>query len=255
MLVSLATWRLVTNPHKEEGPNRVYRQWQSNWRRGSPQCYRSNVNVGSIAAAAGSALTISHLRLMIGAIILAAFVPVAFARAGFSPALIPTMQQLTVPQDRLGDQCRLTPSSSQSLGGNRIMYGLWGNLPIETNPWTGVDRRVIASIRVRISGPPIVPDGPPPTARELARIRDRLADGVEEGYAAFYSQPGPQQLVVYGLKFAPDDMPQIFRLSTPSSPRVRVPSQFDIGLIHVFLFGDEGPCSQAIKAYLKSLTD
>jgi hypothetical protein len=70
-----------------------------------------------------------------------------------------SINDLTVPPDRLPAGCTLSPSDSVHLDGNRIRGGLWAGLPIASNPWTGTDRPIVAFIRERMDGPPLEPDG------------------------------------------------------------------------------------------------
>src|SRR5229473_812071 len=129
-----------------------------------------------------------------------------------------TMKDLTVPKKRLPAGCGLVPAPSVSLGGNRVQYGLWAGLPVPTNPWSGTDRPTIVEIRERMDGPSLVPDGPPPTAREISRYRSQLANGVEEGYAAIYTQ----SVVVYAVRFAATESPFY-------PPRTASNHRFEIG--------------------------
>jgi hypothetical protein len=97
-----------------------------------------------------------------------------------------------------------------------------------------------------------VPDGPPPTGRQLARYRLEWARDIEEGYAAVYKQAAPELVIVYGLRFsgraAVDQVLRDTRRQT--SPRViRVP----LGQIFAVVHGDAGPCATAIGAYFTSL--
>jgi hypothetical protein len=154
-----------------------------------------------------------------------------------------TMKDLTIPTKRLPAGCGLVPTPSVLLGGNRVQYGLWAGLPIPTNPWSGTDRIAIASIRERMDGPPSVPDGPPPAAREISRYRSQLANGVEEGYAAIYTP----SVVVYALRFAATERPFY-------PPRTASNHRFEIGPFYTVVSGDGGQCSQAVEAYLKSLS-
>jgi hypothetical protein len=74
-----------------------------------------------------------------------------------------------------------------------------------------------------------------------------LADGVEEGYAAIYTEAGSNVLiVVYGLRFAAGEKP-FYPPSTAPNHR------YEIGPLDAVVSGDGGPCSQAVEAYLKSL--
>ena len=186
---------------------------------------------------------------MVKGIILAIYVAIA---PGVIQSVVPrsvSMNDLTVPQDRLPAGCTLSPTASVHLDGNRVRGGLWAGLPIPTNPWTGGDRQVVASIRERMAGPTLVPDGPPPTAREISGYRLRLADGVEEAYAAIYlMQSEPTLIVVYASRFADTKRP-FYPPSTASNHR------FEIGPIDAVVSGDGGQCSQAVEAYLKSLAN
>jgi hypothetical protein len=158
-----------------------------------------------------------------------------------------SMNDLTVPQDRLPAGCSLSARDSVQLDGNRIRGGLWAGLPIPSNPWTGTDRSIIASIRERMDGPPQEPDGPPLDRRAAARYRLGLADGVEEAYAAIYvTQSEPTLVVLYASRYAATE-----RTFHPSRT---VPNhRFQIGPIEAVVSGDGGQCSQAVVAYLKSL--
>jgi hypothetical protein len=174
---------------------------------------------------------------------------------GVAQSVLPSpvmMQDLTVPHERLPAGCALSPVESMPLDGHRFRGGLWAGLPIPTNPWTGTDRRIVASIRERMAAPILAPDGPPLTARELSSYRLRLADGVEEAYAAIYLQSEPELIVVYASRFAgperPDDRPSDTRASR--NPRV---IRMTIGPIVAVVQGDGGQCFQAVEAYLKTL--
>ena len=165
-----------------------------------------------------------------------------------------TLRELTVPQERLPAGCAMSRSDTVRLDGNRAQSGLWAGLPIDTNPWIGTDRHVIAMIRERMDGPVLIPDGPPLTARQLSQYRLPLADGVEEAYAAVYRQSETEHAltIVYGSKFSgAEEAVERSRLRGASeNPRVvRLP----IGSIVAVLHGDGGQCFQAIGAYLKSL--
>src|SRR5580693_1202638 len=97
-----------------------------------------------------------------------------------TPPRIITMRDLTLPAERLPVGCVLSPTPSAHLDGSRVRSGLWAGFP--ANPWTGTDRRLMASIRQFVDGSAAVPDGPPLSARELSRYLALLADGIEEAY-------------------------------------------------------------------------
>jgi hypothetical protein len=119
------------------------------------------------------------------------------------------------------------------------------------------DVPLIASIRERVEGPVLVPDRPPPSAREAARFRLHLAEGVEEAYAAVYSQDeagdaAPRDaVVVYGLRYVDaTHMPRSARETTAKNPRI---AHVVIGPVLAVVHGDGGPCFQAVAAHLNSL--
>ena len=165
-----------------------------------------------------------------------------------------TLRDLTVPHERLPANCAFPHAPPEHLVGNTVRGGLWAGLRIPTNPWDGVESPIIADIRERID-PPRMPDGPPLTERESARFRLRLAEGVEEGYAAVYSESESSRLViVYGLRFVnPEDASRFWGTARVSrNPRTVGAA---IGRIVFVASGEDGHCLQAIGTYLKSLTN
>jgi hypothetical protein len=193
---------------------------------------------------------------MIHALIIATsvLIPAAVQNVQSAGRPLVTLQELSVPHERLPAGCAVSPSDTVRVDGNRVQSGLWAGLPIDTNPWIGTDRHVIATIRERMDGPVLTADGPPPTARQLSQYRLQLADGVEEAYAAVYGQaePGQQPIAVYGLRFSGAegavDRASLRRAS--ENPRV---IRLAIGPVFVVLHGDGGQCFQAVGAYMKSL--
>src|SRR4051812_8754820 len=122
--------------------------------------------------------------------------------ASFAQPTAPvSLTALTVPLTELPPGCRLAPAATMRLDGTRVQGGLWGGLSIESNPWTGKDRPVLAAIRERTE-PTAMPDAGPLTRGEAARFRLGRAEGVEEGYAAFYLQADTYVIAVYGLTLA-----------------------------------------------------
>jgi hypothetical protein len=162
-----------------------------------------------------------------------------------------TLDQLTVSAEQLPIGCGLAPAASERAGGRHIS-GLWAGLPIATNPWTGTEHRASGVISERIA-PSRMPDGPPLPAPELARFRDRLADGLEEAYAAIYVESGSTTLIVmYGLRFgSPQRASEFVRgartfFGSGSWPAV-------VGPLVISLSGADTPCFHAVEAHLKSL--
>ena len=115
-----------------------------------------------------------------------------------------TMQDLTVPKDRLPDGCSLkviepphqvvatsaTGVRTIRSAGSTSSMQPGGMSRVTLNPWTGTERRILAELRQRVDGYGAVrmPDAPPLTSKEMSAILLRFADGVAEGYAATYVQ-------------------------------------------------------------------
>jgi hypothetical protein len=163
-----------------------------------------------------------------------------------------TLQDLKVPSERLPGGCALAEKASEVSSDGKTRTFLWTGLPIETNPWTGADRQVVSRIRERMDGPAAIPDAPPPTAKELARYRLMLAEGVDEGYVAIYRQSGAASLiVVHALRFATEDGARV----SAAAPRFPNPSTIwmTAGPVRAVVSGDGGACFKAIGAYISSL--
>jgi hypothetical protein len=182
-------------------------------------------------------------------------VALAIGAAQDSGSRVVRMQELTVPAARLFPGCGLSPASPDQTG-NSVRPRNWAGLNIPTNPWAGTDKPLTATIRQRISGAPLTPDGPPLTARESASYRLHLAEGVDEAYVAIYSQPETADhndvIVVYALRFLsstmPDDIARVLRQS--DNPRI---IRVSLGQVVVVVHGDGGPCFQAVEAHVKAL--
>ena len=183
----------------------------------------------------------------------AAIIGVILVLAGDGPSL-QSMQSglqldtLTVPPSRLVPGCALSPAPFLRLDNNRMIGGLWGDLPITTNPWSGDDRAISGKIRERVAHAPMLPDGPPLSRSELARFQFELADDVERAFAAFYGEEGWPPIAVYAVTFKAAPIPQ-----APLNPS----SNGELRLVHdrtvVLLSGRPGPCSSAVGAYLTEL--
>jgi hypothetical protein len=179
-----------------------------------------------------------------------------------------TMQDLTVPKDRLPAGCSLKviePRRTQVLSASRapgvVTTTAQVNPPtpsmqparITANPWMGTDRHVLAELRRGVDGHGALrlPDAPPLTNSEAAVMVLQSADGVEEGYAATYAQSGNRDIGVWAVKFA--QTPEM-RLDFPGDTHsLRTATIITTGSIRAALFGDGGACSAAIETYLRSL--
>jgi len=144
-----------------------------------------------------------------------------------------TLSDLTVPRERLPPGCAL--SQAPVLG-------------IPTNPWNVAEPAALASLRRSMGEVPAVTDAPL-TRRDASAYQLLLAEGVEEGYAAVYTEGDPaQRTVVHAVRFTRPN-------SDPTSP-VKPPNavRFEIGRIVVVVSGDRGGCFQAVEAHVKSLS-
>jgi hypothetical protein len=190
---------------------------------------------------------------MVKALILAVSAAITANAPQTAPPRVVTMRDLTLSPERLPVGCALSPAPSVHLDGNRVRSGLWADFP--TNPWTGTDRRLMASVREIVDGPVAVPDGPPLGAKELSRYLGQLADGVEEAYGAVYMHSDTNLITVRAMRLAPGERPSPRAYSSDihvsrSPGMIRVA----IGPIVAIVTGD-GECFQAVGAYLKSLAN
>jgi hypothetical protein len=137
-----------------------------------------------------------------------------------------------VPQRQLPQGCQLAPARS------------WGGLRIASNPWTGADAPLAGKIRLLVEGAPRAVDGPPSRAA-LAQQELKLAEDVEEAYAAFYTAPGDGLVAVFAVKLKPSKRP------IEGASRRRDPMRVGSFLVAHSGRGDE--CHEAVVKHLSSL--
>jgi hypothetical protein len=139
-----------------------------------------------------------------------------------------------------------------TLAQRKPVIGFSQPVGIDTNPWRGDDRSVVASIReVMYEISPRVVDGPPLDSAQLSRFFGRLSQGINDGYVAVYTQQGAEELSVYALTFA-----NAARLpNRPNDARINVRRAvwFEGGKTAIALHGDDGLCSRAIQSHLESV--
>lgn len=167
------------------------------------------------------------------------WIVLAVTLAGQQPALA----DLTLPPTAI---CRPTPASFVREENNRIRSGLWGNLPINTNPWLGTDRAIIIELYERLFGLPRVPDGPIFSLQELATFRNQLADDVEEGYAAFYDDG---HLSVYALTMRASIPESNRRGARPNPDAVWFTAERTVGVI----VGATRDCREVLVRHLQQI--
>jgi hypothetical protein len=158
---------------------------------------------------------------------------------------------LTVANEQLPGGCKLAASPTLRLDDTRVIDGLWGGLPIRSNPWIGSDRAVLAQIRTHMYGPGRLPDAPP-DRRTAAAYDGQLVDNVSEGYAAFYRDSGPEGIAVYALTFTSNE-PLRDPSTNPQTSKDRLVSWITLGQTHILVVGDNGRCSDVIHANVQSL--
>lgn len=158
------------------------------------------------------------------------------------------LETLTVPQSRLGPGCHLAPSAVV-MDGDRMLGGLWAGLPITSNPWSGSDRSIVATIRERVALSPRPPDAPPFSGQEVARFRLQLAADVDQAYAAIYADDAIQPITVYAVRFNETPIPQAPHANALPKGSLRLVRDRSV----VVLSANGGRCSEAVGAYLKEL--
>jgi hypothetical protein len=143
-----------------------------------------------------------------------------------------TLQELTVPPDRLPNGCSVAAHG-----------------PHGPSPWHGSDEPILARIREQFGTRVPVPDGPPASRRELARYYVQLADGIEEGYSAFYQDESPNLIPVVALRFASDQLADAW---PPASVR-RAVRRLAYGPLVIVVSNGDGACGHLIADYLAGL--
>ena len=116
------------------------------------------------------------------------------------------------------------------------------------NPWSGIERSIVADIRESVAASPPLPDGPPLSRAELTRFRVKLAEDVEEAYGAIYTDAGTQLVRVYGVRFN--------RAPVPDPPRGNSMSggvRLARGRTVVAVLGKGGQCFNAVAAYIREI--
>jgi hypothetical protein len=160
------------------------------------------------------------------------------------------LQDLTVPSNRLPDGCELLPVSAIRTDENRIRLSLMLGLWTAANPWVGTERSALASIGERVEGMPAGPDGPPLDRREHAQFRLRMADGIDEGYAAVYGRAENDIVIVYAARFAKLPTDDAFRLQPRRQSNAL---RMTFGRIVTLVEGGPNHCLEAVEKHLRSL--
>jgi hypothetical protein len=188
--------------------------------------------------------------LAVGALVATVF---GLSQSASQPIAMPL---LAVPGDRLPANCRLkpeAPSPSPVPGGSvvTIVTGTSSTLGMPSNPWIGTDRRTLAEIRRRMGDLPMLTDAAL-TGRDASRYLVSLAEGVEEGYTANYSDADSREIVVHALRLSPTEL-AVSRRHIENRPANQTTTRIEIGTTVAVVIGNEGQCRQAIESHLRSL--
>lgn len=148
-------------------------------------------------------------------------------------------ERFAIPDSRLPTGCHLSVPESDRVR-NRSGTNLGLSMP--TNPWSGADSRLRATVRERLVSPVRLPDGPPLSGAELARFNASLVEDVVEAYAAIYRDATGHDATVYALRFVDGRMPKL-RAAPAGGFRF-------LGDDSVIVVAGGGACADAIGAYV-----
>lgn len=167
---------------------------------------------------------------------------------GLAAAQAPiVLSDLTLPGNHLPADCLLPPERFTLVGPIRV--DRWLGLPLTSNPWQGTDPGILGVIRDRMLNFVEETHVRPRDLREIADYRLKLAEGLEEGYAAVYHDTVRQRLIpVFAVRFPRGVSP------THLGDKVRG-LRMTFGSVDAVMHGDGGPCADAISAHLKSLAN
>ena len=182
-------------------------------------------------------LIVGLLGLLFGAVPLAA--------AGRQPPV--DLTALTAPRESLPPGCESTVAPSERTADGRVRQGFWAGLPIQVNPWSGNDVRVLFQIRVRMFGPDRLPDAAP-DRRAAAQLANTLVEGMW-GYAAFYRQE-EALIAVYALGPDPDWRLPVANEAERGATWRNVWLRF--GRMPVLIAGEAGRCFDAVERHVRA---
>ena len=175
---------------------------------------------------------------------------VALAAASLT---IAALGDLTVPDNRLPAGCTVPHADAERIDGNQVRSGRWAALPLTRNPQTSSEPGLIVEVRERLGGSPLLPDPPAVSGRDVARFRLRLAEGIEEAYAATYEQSDAVGIVVvYGLRFPDARAASEFWSGARAAKNGGITAVISDAIIAV-VSGPGGACRDAVAAHVLSL--
>ena len=144
---------------------------------------------------------------------------------------------LTVPAEQLPAGCSLqSPIATRQVR--------MPNVPkFSTNPWQGTGYRELLDLQGSVGGGMKLPDGPPPSSRELAAMQERLLENVVEGYRAEYFNERGYAAVVVAVRYK-EGTP------LPGNTLNRFVFGSTVAALRVAAKND---CSIAVEAHLRTL--
>lgn len=160
------------------------------------------------------------------------------------------LETLTPAASALPAGCAYVPSPTERIGERQLRSGLWGGLPIRSNPWAGDTWRPVSEIKNRLFGPSLMKDAPA-DLRSAAALERSLVTGMS-GYAAFYVD-GDARIAVYALSRGEEPLrwtPSPVGSAEPGTG----PAAVKLGnrQVAVLVTGDRGPCFTAIEQHLRT---
>jgi hypothetical protein len=183
---------------------------------------------------------------LVGGLLGLLFGAVPLAAAGRQPVV--DLTGLTAPSLPPGCEVAVAPSERTVQG--RVRQGFWAGLPIQVNPWSGNDVRVLFQIRVRMFGPERLPDAPV-DRRAAAQLANTLVEGMW-GYAAFYRQE-EALIAVYALGPDPDWQPPVASEAERDAAWRVVWLRF--GRMPVLIVGGAGRCFDAVERHVRAAAE
>jgi len=119
-----------------------------------------------------------------------------------------------------------------------------------TNPWSGSDRQLAASIRRSIDALPSPPDGPPFDAAAARAWELKWADNVAEAYWATYRAPDQSLIDVTAVRFNDEALVRPAPLTLPRGMLTRVILGPTVVLVSSSVDSD---CFKAVSRHVQSL--
>lgn len=162
---------------------------------------------------------------------------------------VPSLLSLTPTAEELAGACELVPRPSEPLGGTRVRSGLWGPVPIPSNPWLGNDSSKVAAIWEIVAGyegAVRLPDGPPPDRGRVEGLRHQAAIGAKGSAAAYRN--GEERVLLFALQSPRLEAGALGGTVGPGGDSTVV---FRTAGLWVRLTGTAGPCFDVLRSHIE----